>query len=207
MANLENLQQKDIELDLSQVPANQRTAVKEAVGNYVVDQILSMVGDGTSPVTGEPFQTLTEKYADEQKGGNDNPNLELEGDMLASLGFRNTSDGIAVGIMDPSQRPKADGHNHLTKESIRSNNPERRFIAAGNQDFVPEIMTEISKIISEFEPPPEQPAPITERGLIAEILGFSTRPAPSPDENSIGITLSDLIFSEDIITKLFSRIK
>lgn len=149
MADFEELQQKEIRLDLDGIPSDKQKEAKEAVGLFLVDAIASKVADGQSPVSGErAFKKLSKKYADKEKGGNTNPNLELEGDMLGALGFKTTGDGVAVGIMEASQREKADGHNQLSGRDTPL--PRRRFIPASNQSFKSDIMEGVDAILAEF---------------------------------------------------------
>lgn len=197
MANLEDLQQKEIELDLSNVPKDQQSSAKEAVANFVLDEILTRVASGRSPVTGGKFKKLNEMYADKMKGGDPNPNLYLEGDMLSSLGYKPTKAGIAVGIMDPTQRPKADGHNNFSGESKL---PVRRFIAGSDQNFVGSIMNEIPKIISEFEVQDE-----SSQGKGLKVTSFDV---VSSTTEPISVTLSNILTNadNDIIATLLRRI-
>lgn len=149
MPNYEKLQQKLVELDLSEIPKSIHNEVKKAVGGYLVNQILSTVAEGHSPVDGSAFPKLSAKYAKDEKGGDTTPNLLLTGDMLDSLNFKPVKEGISVGIMSASQRPKADGHNNF---SGKSKLPERRFIPGEDQDFYSEIQDGIGSIIDEFKP-------------------------------------------------------
>ncbi len=149
MADFEDLQQKEVVLDLDGIPKESQREAKEAVGLFLVDAIASSVADGKSPVSGEgSFKKLTKKYADKEKGGNTNPNLELERDMLSSLGFKITSDGVAVGIMEASQREKADGHNQLSGRETPL--PRRRFIPSSSQNFKGDIMEGVQSILDQF---------------------------------------------------------
>lgn len=191
MADFEELQQKEIELDLSNVPADKRTQVKEEVGQYVLDEILSRVGSGESPVSGERFKQLTKKYADKMKGGNRTPNLELEGDMLASLGYRRTSNGVAVGIMEKSQRPKADGHNNFSGQSSL---PKRRFIPAPDQNFKTDIESGIQDIVSSYEETQQDLVPSDQ--LNAEIT--------SRDNQSV--TIGNLFNTESLASIILRRL-
>lgn len=194
MADFEELQQKEIELDLSNVPADKRTQVKEEVGQYVLDEILSRVGNGESPVSGERFKQLSKKYADKMKGGNRTPNLELEGDMLASLGYRRTSNGVAVGIMEKSQRPKADGHNNF---SGKSSLPQRRFIPAPDQNFKSDIESGIQDIISSYEEQQQEQQDLVPSDQVN---------ADITSRNNQSITIGNLLNSESIASIILRRL-
>lgn len=172
---------------LENVPPERRSAVKSEVGEFVVEQILSFTGDArTSVKSGTYKKTLTAEYAAKEKGGDRRANLELEGDMLSALDFRNQAgDQIEIGIWDSDETPKA--FNHTTGDTL----PQRQFIPAENEDFRREIETGIRAIIREESVPTtraRQPRPTT----VEEIT-------PATQE----ITLTDL-FSDDFIERLFN---
>ena len=100
---------KLIDLDLSDIPKEKRKTVKKEIGDFVVEEILIAVSKGQSPVIGEKrnFKKLKPDYAKAEKGGDRNPDLELLGDMLDSLTFKNTTKGIEVGIFKATEVPKA----------------------------------------------------------------------------------------------------
>lgn len=131
-------------MDLSKVPANKRVEVKNEVGEFIVDEIFRNLSEGRSPVKGERFKRLSKDYAVREKGGDRTPNLELTSDMIESIGFKRTKEGIAVGIMKSKERPKADGHNNF---SGRSKLPKRRFIPGKDQEFKTSITREVGGIL------------------------------------------------------------
>lgn len=186
MADYENLQQKLVELDLEDIPKDKIQEAKTAVGGFLVDAILSTVAEGRSPVYGDKFQTLNKDYADKQKDGNRLPNLELEGDLLSSIGFKTTKDGVVVGVMDASQRPKADGHNNFSGESKL---PLRRFIPAENEQFDSAIQNTIEEILDEYR---VRPVEITER--------------ETTEGEPLSVTLSDILNEESLVNALLRRI-
>lgn len=138
---------KNLRLNLDRIPEESREQAKQDVGEFVVNQILRFVSSGTSPVEGESFARLTSEYADKFKGGNRTPNLELDGDMLDSLTYEITNNGIEVGIFDASEVPKADGHNNFSGDSKL---PTRRFIPKGNQNFRPIIEAGIETVLDRY---------------------------------------------------------
>ena len=71
--------------------------------------------------------------------------MELEGDLLDALTYKETQDGIEVGWFG-TQAPKADGHNNF---SGRSQIPQRRTIPGDGQDFIPSVEREVVKIIAD----------------------------------------------------------
>ncbi len=148
MASLENLQQKEIELDLSGIPDELKEDAKQAIGEYIKDQTIEFLADGRSPVAREKFKELNEDYAKKFKGGDPTPNLYLDGDLQGSLDFEITEDGLIWGVMDENQRPKADGHNNFSGDSKL---PKRRFIPGDGQKFNSEIESGIKNILNDFK--------------------------------------------------------
>ena len=176
---------KEIKLDLSDVPRNQRAAVKQEVGNFVVEEILRSVSSASSPVSGGRYKkTLSQEYADAEKGGNRTANLELEGDMLDSLEFKNTRAGVEVGIFKASEVPKADGHNNFSGQSKL---PTRQFIPKENEKFKRNIESGIKNIVNQFKVD-EQP-----RTTFRPILGVSE---PEAIEVVVGDLFADDIFEQ-----------
>lgn len=136
-------------LNLSKVPITKRTAVKNEVGEFIVDQILRSVSNATSPVAGKgAFKILNKEYADNQKGGNRKANLELDGDMLDALEFRTTSSGVSVGIFDEDEAKK--GFNHNQGDTL----PRRQFIPESGELFKRSIQSGVNRIIKDSESEP-----------------------------------------------------
>lgn len=193
MADLEDLQQKEIVLDMSNVPRDQRADLKDEVGQFIVDSILEKLSKGQSPVAGESFQKLDKDYAKNFKGGNRTPNLELEGDLLASLGFRNTRNGIAVGILDAKERPKADGHNNFSGDSKI---PTRRFIPGSDQSFKSDIESGIQNIVDKYAVSEQDIRDEAQREIASgELPG-----------GGVSVNLSDLLSNDSIVELLLERL-
>ena len=100
-----------------------------------------------SPVTGDSFQALSPKYKERKvsEGLPGVPNLEESGDMLDSLDYRITSDGIEFGIFGEAAL-RADGHNNLSGESAL---PTRQFIPGEGEGFTSDIEKEVARIIAD----------------------------------------------------------
>jgi hypothetical protein len=133
-------------------------------------------------VTGEKFQPLSKEYKKkkQEEGLEGVPNLEESGDMLDSLDFKVTRDGIEIGIFG-KDAPKADGHNNLSGDSIL---PERRFIPAIGEGFTTSIEKEVDRIIAdamaeESKPSKQELDSIeTKSGLynyLSEVFGLTSR--------------------------------
>ncbi len=109
---------KDIKLNSDNIPENKQSAYKDEAGEYIVSEIKRSLAQGKSPVEGlKKFKILSKDYADDEKGGNRQPNLNLDGDMIASIDFKKTDTGIKVGIFDSNEVDKADGHNNFSGKS------------------------------------------------------------------------------------------
>lgn len=179
---------KSIDLDLpANLPADVKNDIKDEVGSFLVDSILDYVGEGRSPVTGRGFKQLDKEYADREKGGRTLANLDLEGDMLNSLIYRKTGDGVDVGIFDDSQTPKA--FNHNTGDTL----PKRQFIPDESENFVGDIKKGVEKIVkdrvSEFREDTFEPR------VAAETR--PTRSAPVVTTQSAVDDILDEIFNGD----------
>ena len=159
-----------------------------------MDEILREVSQGKSPVSGEgSFKKLNPDYAEENKGGDRTPSLDLEGDMLNALDFKNTTDGVEIGIFNRSEVPKADGHNNFSGQSQL---PRRRFIPGEKQKFKQFIDRGIKRIVRDAE---REPTPRDEQGVRRGV------PTPTPvrsDSEQQSVRLDDLFsdsFLEDLL--------
>jgi hypothetical protein len=134
-----------------------RSEVLQEIADLLKDEILDHVGSGKSPVKGEgTFKRLNKNYADEEKFGDRNPNLDLTGDMLNNLQVRVKNSKIEVFVDGNSNfmRGKVEGHNQHDP-GLDSKIPRRRFIPTENQDWVPNINRTIKDIINDnLEPEP-----------------------------------------------------
>jgi hypothetical protein len=132
-----------------ELPKELKKEIAAEAGTFLVEQILSKVGDSQSPVSGERFPALSPDYKKFKKaqGGTSSPDLELTGKMLNSLDFKVNENGtIDIGIFG-NAAPQADGHN---KFSGKENGiPQRRFLPAEGQSFKSEIVDRIDQIIAD----------------------------------------------------------
>jgi hypothetical protein len=112
-----------------------------------VEQALLRVAQRKSPITGESFAALSDKYKAKKVGEGlpGVPNLEESGDMLDSLDYRVTGDGIEFGVFGEAA-PRADGHNNLSGESLL---PTRQFIPGEGEGFTSDIEKEVARIIAD----------------------------------------------------------
>ena len=118
------------------------------MGEFLIERTLSSVAATRSPVSGEPWPALSKDYKarKQEAGRGGKANMEFEGDMLDNLEFRNTADGIKIGVFGKDAR-KADGHNKLSGKT--NNTPQRRFLPDEGQKYKGPINKEIEKIISD----------------------------------------------------------
>lgn len=167
------------------VPNGSKKLVKEEVGEFLINEILDYVGRASSPVSKGAYKSsLSREYADREKQGNTTANLELEGDMLASLDYKNRKgDGIEIGIFSKKQTPKAHGHN--TGFNGKRDDLTRKFIPDQDERFKKNIERGIREIIQGFE------APIAE-------AQESTAQEPAAQ---LDVTLSNIL-SDDLIERL-----
>jgi hypothetical protein len=137
-----------IEID-APLPRRARKDLNEKLGRYLIEQTLLTVSSEASPVAGEAWPELAKGPYRKRKMrevGNENANMELEGDMLDALDTRADDEGIEIGFWG-SEAWKADGHNKLSGEPGTA--PRRRFLPGEGQEYSPEIMDGLERIIED----------------------------------------------------------
>ncbi len=137
----------DLGLDAN-IPDAIASKIKQDVGQYIVEQVLLTLSEAKSPVKGESWPKLSEKYKKIKvdAGGSPIANMELYGDMLDSLSFEETDAGVDVGFLG-EQAWKADGH--LKFSGAENNTPQRRFLPGDGEEFRSNIQDGIDKIIAD----------------------------------------------------------
>lgn len=135
-------------LDSLPIPESVKTQVREDVGQFLIESILKSVSDGKSPIEGESWPKLSKKYKarKEAEGLPGVANMEESGDMLDSLMFKKSDDGVELGFFG-AEAPKADGHNKFSGKE--NNTPQRRFLPGEGESFSEEIQTGAQKIIAD----------------------------------------------------------
>lgn len=116
------------------------------VGEFVKEQILLSVAESSSPISGGAFKKSLSAAYKKQKEADGLPgvaNLELTGEMLDSLDYKTTKDGIEIGVFGRAAL-RADGHNNFSGESEL---PGRQFLPKEGESFKPSIQKEIDRII------------------------------------------------------------
>jgi hypothetical protein len=130
-----------------------REELNKEIGDYIVTSMLDVLGDGDSPVAGAGhFHKLSKEYADEEKGGDTNPNMELNGDMLSALTFEADAYSVKVGFWDDTEAAKAYGHTTGFKghPTLEGKAPQRKIIPDAKENFISDIQDGIDAIIEEF---------------------------------------------------------
>lgn len=138
----------DIVSDID-APDDIKDKIKDEVGSYLIEQTLLSIAETKSPISGEAWQAnLSPEYKRKKikEGGKGIANLELTGDMLSSLDYEITDDGIKLGIFG-KEALKADGHNNL---SGSSDLPQRRFLPDEGQDYKRSIEAGVESIIADI---------------------------------------------------------
>lgn len=194
---------KIMTLDMERIPESRRSSAKKAVLNVIENETTRALARGRSPVKGEIFPKLKEKYADDQKQGDRTPNLQLEGDMLEAIEYNVlTGDDVGWGYTnDNTQSDKADGHNQFSPESKKAiwdngnpKLPKRRYIPDDGQDLKPSTMKLINEELDKFRTTNIS----TERSLSSEL-------DRSPEQSSIKVGGS-LFSDETIVSSLLKDI-
>lgn len=128
------------------VEKSDRESILKEVGDFLVNEVISYTESGVSPIEGWGKFTpkLNKHYADTMKAGDRTPNMDLTGDMLASLTFEIVGGKLKIGIFDEDQAKKA--FNHNTGDTL----PKRPFIPTSDESFDPDIMSGVDDLINGF---------------------------------------------------------
>lgn len=141
------------ELDI-QVPRNARREAREAVASYLQHELLSMIGEGKSPVSGGAWRRkLTPEYEKEKahESGVKFANLELSGDLLDSLSVEVKGSKVVIDV-GKDQYGKAEGHiTGQYGDGKMKADYRRQFVPQGNEEFKRNIQNNIKRILREFE--------------------------------------------------------
>lgn len=147
----ETSSQVDLGLTETEISQTLKNRIKKDVGEFLVESILDSVASQKSPVAGEGWPALgskskTKAYNKLKKrlNGNEQANMELEGDMLNALKFQPTDEGVEIGFFNTDEANKADGHNKLSGRTNKT--PKRRFLPRQGQRWDGPIQEEIKRI-------------------------------------------------------------
>jgi hypothetical protein len=131
------------------LPSRKSKEAMDDIANYVLESVLSSVGDTKSPVAGHgSFPKLNKDYkkSKDAQGGSPIANLELTGSMLSALEVKKKGDTLILQITG-KEADKADGHNNHSGDSTL---PLRRFIPLESETFKKDILSGISRIIESY---------------------------------------------------------
>ncbi len=140
-------------LEITEGPLKRKAL--RAVAEYVKEQALLHIGDGTSPIKGGKWKrSLSPTYKAEKKevSSADFSNLELYGDMLDSLESKVNDTTITYGVPESSKEAaKADGNNRGTYglSNRRNRSKAREFIPVGEQTFKDKIWQGVERILKD----------------------------------------------------------
>lgn len=125
-------------------------------------------------MTGQTFPALSPEYKEVKSGMGLSPvpDLEQTGDMLDSLDYEITRDGLKIGVFGDAAL-RADGHNNLSGESSL---PLRQFLPNEDEGFTSSIDREVERIIADFvgeevDVPDEELAFIDSASSLYDVLG------------------------------------
>lgn len=130
-------------------PKSGLTQAKQEMCDLILEEVLSHVGDGKSPVEGGKWKrTLSEAYKKVKAKSSSAlfANMELTGDMLDAMECVIVGKDLELRIQGP-EADKADGHNNHTG---RSKLPPREFIPKEGQTFKRSIRQSLKSIAEEF---------------------------------------------------------
>jgi len=143
-ASLEIDLNKEFNVDLS----GQR-ALKEAIGQAIVDRIVKRTKSGKS-VQGGAFRGYSKAYRKSQvfqaagKGGT--PNLTLSGDMLGTMDFKLKGNKVRIGWDDAEENAKAANHNQgITLPKREFLGVQTKEIKDIEKDFVKDFKAALKK--------------------------------------------------------------
>lgn len=126
-----------------------KETIASEVGEFLKEKIFEYVSQSNSPVSGGGFKsTLSPGYKKFKtaQGLPGKANLEFSGEMLDSVDYKVTRDGVEIGVYGRNAAAKADGHNNFSGDSEL---PLRQFLPKEGQRFKADIDREIQKIIDE----------------------------------------------------------
>jgi hypothetical protein len=138
-------------VDPKDIPASKREETLELIADFVLESVLSYVGDGNSPVSGHgKFPALSKDYKKRKvaEGGTPVPNLLLEGDLLDSLTVKRSRNTLTLTVDGALEDKKADNHNGFGIYGTPTL-PERRFIPAENEMFKRDITEGIKRFVED----------------------------------------------------------
>lgn len=138
------------------VKRTKQAQARKAVADFVLEEVLSDIGDGRSPVSnGNWKRSLSKSYKPikAKRSSAGFANLELSGNMLDSLEVRTRDGSNKLSLqVEGAQAAKADGNNRGTYGSSRANlSRAREFIPRGRKSLKKDIREGIARVLKEFK--------------------------------------------------------
>lgn len=141
----------DLSDELDGLSEADKKQLREEIGEILVEEILASVADRNTPIQGAPaFKKLSKEYKKFklEETGSGEPNLDLTGDLISSIDYKVEGNSLKLGVFDPENAGKADGHNNF---SGKSNLPERRFLPKEGETFKKSIRDLIAETVENYK--------------------------------------------------------
>lgn len=139
------------ELEVSIPKENKREAL-EAAAEFLKTAMLEYIGEGKSPVSGGRWvKSLSKDYLKEksEESSVTFANLEFSGHLLDNLNIDVSGSKLVIDV-HPDDYGKAEGH--ITgKYGENSKEKPRQFMPQDGQTFKKNIMSDLKKVLKEFE--------------------------------------------------------
>ena len=142
----------DISEELEGTTKLQREAIKEIVGETILEGIAQRTSQQKSPVAGGQYKSgLSESYR-KQKGSNV-ADLVLQGDMLNSIKVKTTKTGKTVELVIDDETEAAKSYHHNTGSRPAGNFlPKRQFLPTKKDgEFTKTILNKIKKKVKQIK--------------------------------------------------------
>ena len=131
-------------------PKDKKKGLKRAA-DFIKEQVLEKIGEGTSPVKdGKWKRSLSKSYLKKKKKESSASfaNLELSGDLLDELAVKSVSGNKLSLEVSGDQAPKADGNNRGTYGKQRANKSNaREFIPKRGQTLDDDIWEGVARVL------------------------------------------------------------
>ena len=141
-------------IDPAKLKGGAKDEALDEIADFVLESVLTDVGNQKSPVTGREFKRLSKDYAEKKKaeGGTPVPNLEMEGDLMDSVRVKKRGRKLVLTVDGELEQLKADNHNKFSPESKATAVPARKFIpnAEEGESFRPDIRRGIKELLSDY---------------------------------------------------------
>ncbi len=134
------------------VPRSKVREAREALAEYLLEQVLIKIGQGKSPVTGRSFPKLNKDYADREHMGRTESVLELSGDMLSALEAKVSGTKVVLEVPRGSdEADRAEGNNLGTYgQASPIAGKARKFIPLEDEFFSSDIERKLKEFLEDY---------------------------------------------------------